>query len=207
MSPSRSNSEADSTEQLLHASTRPADAAVQLGARVAEARVRAGLTLAAVAERDGVSQAYLSQIEAGSANPTVRTLSRLATVLGTDLAWLFGNSRTGEPLAPAGFEAYHSPAALTTRTAGGHGIWDLTAVGSSRLAARRVHGTAGDHAEPLSHSGEELVIVLRGTCTLSVDGQTHPLAIGDACHFAAARLHQITDASPDLTLSIVLSEE
>jgi transcriptional regulator with XRE-family HTH domain len=207
MPSSRTNSDADGTEQLLQASTRPADAAVQLGARVAEARVQAGLTLAAVAERDGVSPAYLSQIEAGSANPTVRTLSRLAAVLGTDLAWLFEDSRTSEPQPPAGFEAYHSPAALATRTAGGHGIWDLTAAGSSRLAARLVHGTAGDHAEPLTHSGEELVIVLRGTCTLSVDGRTHALAVGDACHFSAAKLHNITDASPDLTLSIVLSEE
>lgn len=185
---------------------RPADAAVQLGARVAEARSRAGLTLATVAERDGVSPAYLSQIEAGSANPTLRTLFRLAAVLGTDLGWLFGDDRRSEP--PAGeFEAYHSPAALATRAAGGHGIWDLTAAGSSRLAARLVHGTAGDHAAPLSHAGEELVIVLRGSCTLSVDGRAHALALGDACHFSAAALHHITDASPDLTVSIVLSEE
>lgn len=207
MPPSRTNSEADGTEHLLQASTRPADAAVQLGARVAEARLRAGLTLAEVAERDGVSPAYLSQIEAGSANPTVRTLFQLATVLGTDLGWLFGDDRRSEPPPAGEFDAYHSPAALVSRATGGQGIWDLTAAGSSRLAARLVHGTAGDHAAPLSHPGEELIIVLRGSCTLSVDGRTHAMAEGDACHFSAAALHHITDASPDLTVSIVLSEE
>ena len=70
-----------------------------------------------------------------------------------------------------------------------------------------VHGTPEDHAAPTTHAGEELVVVLRGRCVLHVDGMTRPLQAGDACHFSAAQQHHLADASADLTLSVVLSDQ
>ena len=47
-------------------------ATAQLAKVVASARRTAGLTLAATAAGSGLSPAYISQIESGSANPTVQ---------------------------------------------------------------------------------------------------------------------------------------
>jgi transcriptional regulator with XRE-family HTH domain len=51
-----------------------------VGRRIAAARRRAGLTLAVVAERSGVSVTYVSEIETGAANPTLRALDRIGGV-------------------------------------------------------------------------------------------------------------------------------
>ena len=69
-----------------------------LGRRFAAARRAAGLTLAAVAERSDVSAAYISQIESGTANPTVRSLAAAAAAVGVSLGELFG--ATGDEQLP-----------------------------------------------------------------------------------------------------------
>lgn len=183
-----------------------ADASTQvfarLGSRVAAARRECGLTLAGVAARSGMSPAYVSQIESGTANPTLRTLIQVAAAVDTDVMHLIGGA---DDRRPAGFVAYRSRAALAHSVPGSPGVWDHTAVGSRQLVARLVHGDAADHGEPVVHPGEEYVIVLRGTCRLHVGDAVHALGVGDACHFSAEQPHHVASASPDLTLSVVMS--
>ena len=173
-----------------------------IGQRVADARRRAGLTLAQAAARNGVSPAYISQIESGSANPTVRALAQVATGLDTDVAGLFGSA--GDAPEPV-FEAYHSPFPLLAGVAGAPAVWDLTAEGAQLLSARLVHAGAADHAEPVTHGGEELIVVLAGSCRVHVDGVSRVLGPGSACHLAAAQPHHISGISADLTMSVVMA--
>ncbi len=173
------------------------------GERAAAARRRSGLTLAELAERSGLSAAYLSQIESAAANPTVRALAQLAAGLDTDVAALFGTADGGHAQT---FAPYYSPAARATTVDGMAGVWELTASGSSKLVARLVHGGPGDHAAPTAHAGEEFVVVLRGRCALHVDGSTVSLMPGDACHYDASVPHHLSATSPDLTVSVVMSE-
>src|SRR5881409_2015473 len=49
---------------------------------IVDARVRAGLTQTELARRAGTSQARISELERGEANPTVDTLARIAAALG-----------------------------------------------------------------------------------------------------------------------------
>lgn len=58
---------------------------VLVGRQLAEARRGAGMTQPALAAASGVDQAEISRIENGNANPTLETISRLATVLGQTL--------------------------------------------------------------------------------------------------------------------------
>jgi transcriptional regulator with XRE-family HTH domain len=186
----------------------PADEAApvlaQVAARIGAARHRAGLTLAAVASRNAISPAYLSQIEAGLANPTLRALIQIAAALDTDVAHLLGAPDDAE-VDP--FPPYVSSASLAARTHEGDGIWDLTAPGSRRLAVRLVQGEPTSHTEPVTHPGEELIIVVHGSCRLQVTDAVHPLEAGDSCHFNATEPHHFTATSSDLTLCVVLSGE
>lgn len=214
-SPKVKRNRAKPAEQIVaHASTRTdrttpahideaASVAAQVARRIGDARRRAGLTLAAVAGRNGISPAYVSQIESGLANPTLRTMVQIASALGTDLAHLLGapDDTAAEPFRP-----YVSAAPLAVRERVGNGIWDLTAPGSRRLTARLVQGEPVGHTEPTRHTGEELLVVLHGSCKLHVEDAVHQLQVGDACHFSAMDSHHISDTSPDLTLCVVLSE-
>lgn len=50
-----------------------------------EARKSAGLTQKELAERTGIAQGDISKLENGSANPSLRTLQRLAAGMGMKL--------------------------------------------------------------------------------------------------------------------------
>lgn len=49
---------------------------------ILRARVQAGLTQKQLADMTGISQADISRLERGTANPSIKTLQRVATALG-----------------------------------------------------------------------------------------------------------------------------
>lgn len=57
----------------------------ELGDRVLERRLALGISQRELAGRVGTSQNRIHLVETGDANPTLRTLERLAAVLGTEL--------------------------------------------------------------------------------------------------------------------------
>ncbi len=52
---------------------------------IIDARKRSGLTQKELSERIGIAQGDISKIEKGNANPSIRTLQRLATGMGMRL--------------------------------------------------------------------------------------------------------------------------
>jgi|ERR1700733_3388282 len=60
--------------------------------RMRAARMKEGLTHAALAERIGVKTSYIFTLERGTANPTLKTLHRVATALKLDPAELLPGS-------------------------------------------------------------------------------------------------------------------
>ena len=59
--------------------------AATLAVQVMELRAKSGLTQGELADRSGVTQADISRIEHGSANPTEKTLCKIADALNADL--------------------------------------------------------------------------------------------------------------------------
>jgi transcriptional regulator with XRE-family HTH domain len=56
-----------------------------IGAHIRRARLAAGLSQEDAAARSGVGYKRWQEIEGGSANPTIRTLDRIATTLGVEI--------------------------------------------------------------------------------------------------------------------------
>lgn len=184
-------------------SAAPADDAIaQVGRNVAALRRLHDLTLATLADRTALSTAYISQIESGLANPTLKTIVQLANGLGVATGALFGSM----PARVRPFEPRFAPLPVVAREPGGEGIWNLSAAGSAALAARLVRGAAGDHARPISHSGEEFIAVLAGSCQLWLDSAMHEMRAGDCCHLHAEDVHYLEQPSDDLLLVVVMTE-
>jgi predicted transcriptional regulator len=64
----------------------------QLANALIKARVAKKMTQAEVAEKSGVSRTVIARLESGTTNPTVGTVSRVASILGKELK-LVGTSR------------------------------------------------------------------------------------------------------------------
>ncbi|MFT7664024.1 MAG: XRE family aerobic/anaerobic benzoate catabolism transcriptional regulator, partial [Planctomycetota bacterium] len=69
----------------------------KLGGRLREARQKRGLTVAALAEEAELSRRYLTETEAGRANPSIIVLARLAGALGLTLPTLLDIPLSGRP--------------------------------------------------------------------------------------------------------------
>ena len=73
-----------------------------VGEKLREIRKGKGLTLRQVGDAAGLSKAFVSQIESGTANPSLASLKRVGSALGIPLAALFeGAENGGEPAAGA----------------------------------------------------------------------------------------------------------
>ena len=69
---------------------RPVDAfAKEFGARLRSLRLKAGLSQEEVAARATVHVTYLSGIERGQRNPTLKSIRRVAAAIGVPLKELF----------------------------------------------------------------------------------------------------------------------
>ena len=66
----------------------------ELARALIEARVRAGLTQAQLAERMNTAQSVVARLESGRANPSTRTLEKIAQCTGARLKISFEPVRT-----------------------------------------------------------------------------------------------------------------
>ncbi|WP_396593842.1 helix-turn-helix domain-containing protein [Brevundimonas sp. R86498] len=72
------------------------DVVQRLGVKVRERRTALGLSQEELAFRAGMKRSYLSDLERGVRNPTVRALGRLATALGLE-PWELLTPVVGDP--------------------------------------------------------------------------------------------------------------
>jgi transcriptional regulator with XRE-family HTH domain len=79
----------------------------EFGARLREIRERAGLSQEEIAARLGIAQPYLSRVERGLANPSLRVCERLVDAVGHSLVLDFRRRETDsiEERLEAAFEA------------------------------------------------------------------------------------------------------
>ncbi|MGW8526920.1 MULTISPECIES: helix-turn-helix domain-containing protein [Nocardiopsidaceae] len=137
------------TEQI-----RP-EVVVLLGNRIRAVRQGKDLSVVKLAELSGVSRRMLTQIELGQANPSIATVDRIASALGTTFPALAGVLGEGPP---EGVEVWSTP----------NGSWAslLQAVQTSQVFVEmwKWHLVGGDryHVSPAAGAPETMAHVLQG---------------------------------------------
>jgi transcriptional regulator with XRE-family HTH domain len=139
-----------------------------LGARLREVRRQRGITLKQVAEAVGVTESFVSQVERGTANPSVATLRRMAETLGETVASLFvGAEPTGMVVRAGERRRLHHPSGsdkeylLTPPTAK-----------TLEIVYATLEAGSGSGDEPYTHPADEECV--------GVNGELHHLGTGDA---------------------------
>jgi transcriptional regulator with XRE-family HTH domain len=170
---------------------------LQLGPRLCELRTIRGFTQDRLAAETGFTKGYLSKIENSKVIPPIGTLVKIAQVLGTELADLFGNGGASD--RDEAVCIVRSGEGQTVIRGGSSFGYDYIA-----LAGKRHH----KHMEPFvmifppriekdirfEHKGEELMFILQGKVEFStvIDGRVRNwiLSPGDSAYFDSSIPHR-----------------
>jgi transcriptional regulator with XRE-family HTH domain len=160
---------------------------MHIGRKIRDLRLRRGLTVHQLATASGLSKGFISQLENGITAPSIASLTGLASVLDTSIAYLVapdsetmcvvrrserrrievgGNASRVESLTPA-----------TVR--------NLDVV----MAELPPGLSAGDKMH--YHQGEEFLMCLEGRIRVTCAGQVAELDEGDAAHFDGRAPHAV----------------
>lgn len=156
----------------------------RLALRLAELRLERGWTLEELARRADVSRSTLSRVERAEVSPTAALLGRLCAVYGRTMSRLLS-------------EVESAPARLVR--AGDQQVWRDEATGFVRRSVSPPHGAlraelvegrlppGGDitYDKPSVPGLEHHLWLLEGELDMTIDGETHRLAVGDCLRFVA----------------------
>ena len=159
-----------------------------LGERLKKLRNQKGLTLSALAEASALTKGFISQLEAGQTSPSLASLKRLATALGTTASALLADP--GDEVEPlvvphriySGGHGYNEHALLKlVERVGSATYYIATLDANSRLVF------SGGSAD----STKGLVTVRRGTVRVRQSGIDLTLSEGDIGAWNAASPNMI----------------
>jgi transcriptional regulator with XRE-family HTH domain len=166
-----------------------------VAARVRSLRTARGWSLDELAGRSGVSKGMVVQIEAARTNPSIGTLCRLADAFGVTMVRLI------EPSTERSVRVSD----VSTAPA----LWRGERGGAGRLLAGLSDASfvelwdwrmePGDEHRSPDHSpgAREILHVLTGTLTATVDGATYEVRAGQTIEFLADRPHSYQNAGPE----------
>jgi len=159
-----------------------------LGAKVAAARAERGWSLAELARRAGVSTASVHKIEKSGMTPTIATLMKVASALGTSVSFFIDE----DVAVPAAIIVRGDTRARLYTSKTGISLDNVSGrYGRYRLAGAeaRIEPLATSGPDPMRHPGEELIYVVEGTLRVTVDNDVTELESGDSIHFRTDRPH------------------
>lgn len=171
----------------------------RLGAVIREHRRAADLTLARLATETGLSPSFLSQLENGRTNTSLRSLQQIADALTTTATALLA---AADAVAPNPLVRATDDTALP-QSDPGDGTVRALVHGDRDLRALEFTGGTDHGARDFVHDGDEILHVVRGRVTIRAAGSEHELGPGDTYYCVAGERHRWWAHSPDTTTLVV----
>jgi quercetin dioxygenase-like cupin family protein len=164
------------------------------------------MTLVEVAAIAGLSHPFLSQLERGRARPSMRSLTAIASTLGTTAQALMAASEL--PAVPDA-----EPVSVMRRTAAEVTLVDSPG-GSVRPLVRgeramlpvEFNGAPREFDEYYRHDGEEFVYVVRGLIEIEIEGELHAAAAGDSVYYPGGYQHRWRSLSDEEVRLVVVQQ-
>ncbi len=159
---------------------------IDLGEAIRARRLAGELTLVALAERSGLSQPFLSQVENGRATPSMESLYRIASALGTTPQGLFAVERDDHVAQVVRAGDADVPEIDTA----GESLRRLLLPGDTPFHVVELRGLPPEFLESWAHEGFEALYVVAGPIEVEVDGELTALATGDFMSYPANLPHR-----------------
>jgi transcriptional regulator with XRE-family HTH domain len=160
-----------------------------IGPKLQRLRQEQRLSLQQLAVRAEVSAAAIHKIERNDMVPTITTLLKISAALERPIGY-FVEIDEGEPEL-ATLTRAESRRGVYTPHRGLHlaGISGAYAQFKGAAAVATVASGADSGDKPLSHPGEELVLVTEGALVFDIAGNRFELGTGDSLHFIGNQPH------------------
>jgi transcriptional regulator with XRE-family HTH domain len=180
----------------------------RLGLIVRDLRRRSTLTTRELATLAGVSASLINQVETGKVGASITTLRRLASGLGVPIAEFFAESL---PEAEPVFPEPGSNAAVVRRAKRrrlrvpeSQILYELLTPDLNwNIEFVWIELQAGHPpATPMSHVGQECVLVLSGTLHLTIGDEVHILHAGDSAAYDSSIPHKIENHGTEPVIQV-----
>lgn len=181
-------------------------ASPDVGTRLRNLRHDRGLSLRALAELCELSPNTISLIERGATSPSVSTLQRLATALGTPITSFFAEEPERESvILTRANERIRSGSASVTLESLGYGLKEQSC--DPFHVTLRAGASSG--RQVMTHVGSELVFCLEGLVDYEISGEHYRLKPGDSLLFRAELPHRWSNpnSKPAIFLMIMQASE
>jgi transcriptional regulator with XRE-family HTH domain len=162
----------------------------RIGALIRARRRQLHMTLQALGEAAGLSVGFLSQVERDQATPSLGALAGIARGLGVDVDYFIATPSLGNGATRAGGR-------ISFSLPGSSMVYERlhTEFPGRGLSSFILTVPPGHRSELVHHEGDELVYVLEGEITQTVDGEAIRLAAGDSLHFRGSSDHSWANES------------
>lgn len=147
---------------------------MNLGEQLREIRKEKKLTLKTLSKITGVSISFLSQVERNKCNLTLETLRKISDALNVNPSIFFSNNNEGDP--DKFFPFIYQDLSNQISGASFHPI----------LVTLKPKENEGNE---FTHIGHEFLYVLKGTLTISLEGELFELNENDSIMLESTRKH------------------
>jgi transcriptional regulator with XRE-family HTH domain len=177
--------------------------AASIGARLNGLRQEHRYSIRRLAQIAGVSASLISDIEKGKVEPSISTLKRLASAMGTTITFFFSepSQTSGRVIRANDRVMLHdvTPIAESRAAIEAGGVRFELASPKEAEAIEAIYGryevgaSLGD--EPLVHEGEEWGMVLAGRLKVTVGSEVYFLDPGDTIWFPSTMPHRMENVA------------
>jgi DNA-binding XRE family transcriptional regulator len=182
------------------------DVGVRLGSAIRARRHLLGMTLVEVAASAGLSHPFLSQLERGRARPSMRSLTAIASTLGTTAQALMAASELAAvPVTEPVSVVRHEAREVGLVDSPGGSVRPLVR-GERAMLPVEFNGAPREFDEYFCHGGEEFVYVIRGLIEVEVEGELHTAAAGDSVYYPGGYRHRWRSLS-DVEVQLVVVQQ
>ncbi len=157
-----------------------------LGQKIREARRSRRVSLQEISRATGLSTTFLSRLDTSKTNISVDNLRKIADFLDVTMVQLFEeNDSPSKGLITRKGQA--AKLKIDQSTAYSE---SLIRKSGSNIQATLVTNPPGEGRKtPFSHSGEEIVYIIKGTVLFYLDDQKQTLKAGDSMHYRSELPH------------------
>jgi transcriptional regulator with XRE-family HTH domain len=159
-----------------------------IGKRIRGRRNELGLSLRALAEEVDLTASFLSQIERGRADPSIKSLRRIADALGVAMFYFLAEQNDTNPVVRKNHRT-------RLELPGSNVACELLTPNVQRrleLLMVSVDPARDNIAQPLPHPTEECILVLEGRLCVRLESEDYELEAGDSIYFEGPSLRSIS---------------
>lgn len=169
-----------------------------VGERIRQRRKELGYSLRELGARTNLTASFLSQVENGQCSPSLSSLQRIAIALEVPM---FAFLDTAPSLNPV-IRADDRPQLQTADADISYELLSRDLSGQLMAVLIRIRPGGRRIAERLPKPTDELMYVLSGQLSITLDDQTHTLGPGDSIGYKGRSLREFAAAGDEETLVI-----